>query len=92
MVIFTGDTGYIDRDVHSNVWLGTVITPPFVNPCFYIDDPEAEVLGHYCINGKVAFGMKRYKGFTSVYCAAQILRSELLASLAEYSGCHFVYP
>jgi hypothetical protein len=80
--------GYIDRDVHSNVWLGTVITPPFVNPCFYIDDPEAEVLGHYCINGKVAFGMKRYKGFTSVYCAAQILRSELLASLAEYSGCH----
>lgn len=80
--------GYIDRDVHSNVWLGTVITPPFVNPCFYIDDPEAEILGHYCNNGKVAFGLKRYKGFTSVYCTAQILRSELLASLAEYSGCH----
>ncbi len=80
--------GYIDRDIHSNVWLGSVITPPFANPCFYIDDPEAEVLGRYLINGKAAFAMKSYRGFTSVYCAAQILRSELLASLAEYSGCH----
>ena len=27
-------------------------------------------------------------GWTSVYCAPQIMRSELLASLAEYAGCH----
>ena len=32
--------------------------------------------------------MKQYRGFTSVYCASQILRAELIASLAEYSGCH----
>jgi hypothetical protein len=80
--------GYIDRDVHSNVWLGSTLSPPFANPCFYIDDPEAEILGRYCNNGKDAFGMKRFNGFTSVYCAPQILRSELIASLAEYSGCH----
>lgn len=80
--------GYIDRDVHSNVWLGTVLTPPFLNPAFYIDDPEAEVLGRYCLDGRAAFAMKKTGGFTSVYCAPQILRSELLASLAEYSGCH----
>lgn len=80
--------GYIDRDVHSNVWLGSEVKPPFANPCFYIDDPEAEVLGRYLMDGKTAFAMKQYKGFTSVYCAPQILRSELIASLAEYSGCH----
>ncbi len=80
--------GYIDRDVHSNVWLGSMNLPPFANPCFYIDDPDAEILGRYLINGKAAFGIKRFHGFTSVYCAPQILRSELIASLAEYSGCH----
>lgn len=80
--------GFIDRDVHSNVWLGSVISPPYANPCFYIDDEDAEVLGRYLINDKTAFAMKRNNGFTSVYCAAQILHSELIASLAEYAGCH----
>lgn len=80
--------GFIDRDVHSNVWLGTVLTPPFLNPAFYIDDGDATVLGRYCIDGRPALAMKETNGFTSIYCAPQILRSELLASFAEYSGCH----
>lgn len=80
--------GYIDRDVHSNVWLGSVLTPPFLNPAFYIDDPDAQVLGRYCIDDRAAFALKKADGFTSAYCCAQILRSELLASLAEYAGCH----
>lgn len=80
--------GYIDRDVHSNVWLGSSLTPPFVNPCFCIRENGAEILGRYLINGKGALAIREYKGFTSVYCAAPILRAELIASLAEYSGCH----
>lgn len=80
--------GWIDRDVHSNVWLGTVLTPPYTNPAFYVDDEDAEVLGRYCIDGKAALALKKTGGFTSIYCAPQILRSELLASFAEYSGCH----
>jgi hypothetical protein len=80
--------GMIDRDVHSNIWLGTVLSPPYMNPCFYIDDKDAEVLGRYCIDGKAALAMKQTHGFTSIYCAPQILRSELIASFAEYSGCH----
>lgn len=80
--------GCIDRDVHSNVWLGNVISPAYANPFFYVDDPQAQVLGRYCINDKAALAMREYKGFTSVYCGAQILRSELIASLAEYAGCH----
>lgn len=80
--------GYIDRDVHSNVWLENVILPPYMNPGFYIDDPQAQVLGTYCEIGLPAYALKEMDGWTSVYCAPQILRAELLASLAEYAGCH----
>jgi hypothetical protein len=80
--------GHLDRDIHSNVWLSPITPACYVNPRFHIEDEEAEVLGKYCIDGKAAFAMKEYKGFTSVYCASKILRSELLASLAEYAGCH----
>lgn len=80
--------GYIDRDVHSNVWLENVILPAYMNPGFYIDDPDAEVLGTYCEMGLPAYALKEMDGWTSVYCAPQILRAQLLASLAEYAGCH----
>ncbi len=88
--------GFIDRDVHSNVWLGSVFAPPkvrslpapFMNPGFYIDDPDATVLGRYCNSGKAALAMKKADGFVSVYCAPQIARSELIASIAEWSGAH----
>jgi hypothetical protein len=80
--------GYIDRDVHSNVWLGNVIKSAYMNPGFYIDDPDTEILGTYCEMGLPAYAIKEMDGWTSVYCAPQILRSELIASLAEYAGCH----
>ena len=80
--------GYIDRDVHSNVWLENVLAPPYMNPGFYIDDPRVQVLGAYCEMGLAAYGIREMDGWTSAYCAPQILRSELIASLAEYAGCH----
>ncbi len=80
--------GCIDRDVHSNVWLENVLAPPYMNPGFYIDDPRVQVLGAYCEMGLAAYGIREMDGWTSAYCAPQILRSELIASLAEYAGCH----
>ncbi len=80
--------GYIDRDVHSNVWLENVLAPAYMNPGFYIDDKQVQILGTYCELGLPAYGLKEMEGWTSVYCAPQVLRSELLASLAEYAGCH----
>lgn len=80
--------GFIDREVHSNVWPGSVLTTPFLNPAFYIDDPDATVLGRFCLDGQPALAMKETGGFTSVYCTSQILRSELLASFASFAGCH----
>lgn len=81
--------GYIDREVCSNIWFGSVLDVPFMNPAFHIADDSAEVLGRYCMNDLPALALKKLdKGYTSVYCAPQVLRSELLTSLAEYSGCH----
>jgi len=82
--------GFIDRDIESNIWIGSAERMvPIANPYFYLkEENDMEVLGRYCNDKRAAFGLKKYKGFTSVYCTAHILRSELLASLAEYSGCH----
>ncbi len=81
--------GYIDRDIHDNMWGGYCVSPAFMNPSFSIDDPDAEMLGHYCVDGLPALALKKQpEGWTSVYCAPQILRAELLTSLAEYAGCH----
>ena len=81
--------GTIDRVVHSNVWMTPTVLPAvYVNPCFFVEDDGATVLGRYCHDGSVAYAMKERDGYVSVYCASRILRSELLASLAEWSGCH----
>lgn len=81
--------GIIDRDVHSNIWISRSALPPvYVNPGFYIDDAEAVVLGRYCHNGKPAMALSEKNGFRSVYCTAQVLRSDMLASLASWAGCH----
>ncbi len=81
--------GYIDRDVHSCVWYTrTELPTPYLNPGFEIDDPDAIVLGRYCEGGKPAMAMTDKDGFVSIYCATQVVRSDLLASIAEWSGCH----
>ena len=81
--------GVIDRDVHSNIWISPSVLPPvYANPGFEIDDPDATVLGRYCHNGRAAMAMTEKNGFASVYCAAQVMRSDLIASLAEWAGCH----
>lgn len=81
--------GWIDRDVSSTIWVGSVLEVPFLNPCFTIEeDNDVTVLGRYCIDEKPAYAMKDTGDFVSVYCTAQILRAELLTSLAEYAGCH----
>ena len=82
--------GYIDRNIHSNVWVTkTELQPEFVNPFFAIkEDDDTIVLGRYCADLKPAFAMKEYNGFVSAYCCTQVLRSDVIASLAQYSGCH----
>ena len=89
--------GCLDRDVHSCIWPGSVYAPPkikplppaFANPGFSIEEQEGTaVLGRNCLTGKPAMAMKEMDGYTSVYCTAATVRSEILASLAEYAGAH----
>jgi len=80
--------GLIDRDVHSSVWLGNLWISGYLNPGFYVDDPKATVLGRYCSDGKPALAMIGTNGVKSVYCATAVMRSDLLASIAHYAGCH----
>lgn len=81
--------GWIDRDVSSTIWVGSVLDVPFQNPCFTIRESEdVTILGRYSVDNKPALALKDNGEFVSVYCTAQILRAELLTSLAEYAGCH----
>ena len=81
--------GWIDRNVSSTIWIGSVLKVPFLNPCFTIEeDDDLTVLGRYCVDGKIAYALKDTGEYTNVYCTTQILRAELLMSLAEYAGCH----
>ncbi len=80
--------GVIDRDVHSNIWIGSVLKPPYLNPGFYVDDPQATVLGRFCSSGLPALALVERDGVRSLYCAAPLMRSDLLASIAAWAGCH----
>jgi len=82
--------GFIDRNVHSNIWLRqTEIELPFANPGFAIEETDGvEVLGRYCTDGKAAYALKEQDGYISAYCTTQVIRNDLIASLAKYAGCH----
>ena len=55
---------------------------------FNTHPPGPHFLGPYCKPPPPAYAIREMEGWTSVYCAPQILRSELIASLAENAGCH----
>ncbi len=81
--------GFIDRYMHHNYWLSnSVVRPPFANPYFFIDDEDAEVLGRYVMDGRPALAVKDDGGYQSVYCCAHVMRWDLLASIAAWSGVH----
>ncbi len=89
--------GYIDREIRSCIWPGSVYAPPkvkaqppaFANPGFIIEEQEGiEVLGRYALDKKIAMAMKDDDGYTSVYCCSHVVRSEILQSLAAYAGVH----
>lgn len=83
--------GVIDRNVHSNIWIGATVLPPvYINPGFHIseDDTNTVVLGRYCHNSRPAMALTEKDGFVSIFCASHVIRSDMIASLAAYAGCH----
>lgn len=80
--------GVLDREVRFNLRHSDIIPPRYVNPTFYVDDPSATTLGEFCADRRTALAVKEIDGVKSIYCAGMVVRSDLLASIAEGVGCH----
>ena len=81
--------GFEDRYMRDNVIVGASWNPQsFLNPAFYIDDPDAVVLARYKSDNLPAMALSEKYGFKKIYCAAQTLRPDLIASIAAWAGCH----
>jgi len=77
-------TGFMINEKVKKVKLPPVIS----DPLFYIDDPEATILGTYIENGKPGFAVKRFDNWTSVYVGSVSVSSVILRALAKASEAH----
>ena len=62
-----------------------------LSPIFYLDDPEAQVLGQVVFsqgNCKPGMGVKTFPGWTSIYVAAPNLPAPVLRGIASFAGVH----
>ena len=62
-----------------------------LSPIFYLDDPNARVLGQVVFsqgNCKPGMGVKTFPAWTSIYAAAPNLPAPVLRGIARYSGVH----
>ncbi len=85
----SGLYGYIDREIHSNIWIKqSELIPQYLCPRFTVEDDTAIVLGKYALDGRAALAMKELDGYTSIYCATPTLRCDMLTAIAKQAGCH----
>jgi hypothetical protein len=62
-----------------------------LSPIFYLDDPDAHVLGQVVFsqgNCKPGMGVKTFPGWTSIYVAAPNLPAPVLRGMARFAGVH----
>ncbi|MEN6408036.1 MAG: LamG-like jellyroll fold domain-containing protein [Thermoguttaceae bacterium] len=59
-----------------------------VGPVFWVDDPQATVLGRLSPDGDVGMAVRDFGDWRSVYCASPIVNTKLLRGLARYAGAH----
>lgn len=57
------------------------------DPLFYIEDPEADVLGRYTVNDQASLGVKfMEEGWTSVFCAEPAISAPVLRETLRILG------
>jgi len=62
-----------------------------LSPIFFLEDPEARVLGQVVFsqgNCKPGLGVKTFPGWTSIYVAAPNLPAPVLRGIARFAGVH----
>jgi hypothetical protein len=78
----------ITRDVPEELFWGTDLN---LSPTFYVQDPEARILGNVVhAQGRCAEGLavKEFKDWRSVFIAAPNVPASVLRGLARYAGVH----
>lgn len=63
-------------------------SPATYAPMFYVDDPDAVVLGVYRDSGKAAFAIKEVDGCRVLYLGSSILNTAVLRALCRAVGVH----
>jgi hypothetical protein len=61
------------------------------SPVFYLDDPEARVLGEVVFsqgNCKPGMGVKTFPGWASIYVAAPNIPAPILRGISSFAGVH----
>ena len=82
------DYGGYDKPMFSNLNKNAFDMIPYLCPRFIVEDNESTTLGLFCEGQKVAFAIKEYNGFTSVYCGTKYLQYDVLRNVAKFAGCH----
>ncbi len=59
-----------------------------LGPMFWVEDPEAVVLGHLVPDGPVGIAARDFGAWRSVYCAAPGMSTAVLRGLIQYAGGH----
>jgi len=78
----------ITRDLPQDIFWGTNNK---LSPIFYLDDPEARVLGQVVFsqgNCQPGMGVKSFPQWTSIYVAAPNLPAPVLRGIAGFAGVH----
>jgi len=59
-----------------------------VEPVFYVNDPDAKILGKIISINRPGFVIKEMEGWTSIYSAAPMLSAKILRNICRYAGIH----
>jgi hypothetical protein len=65
-----------------------VVRPAPLNPVFFADDPDCEILGEFINNGKAAWVIKRFDSWQSVWLGSKVMNAEVIRAVAEDAGVH----
>lgn len=80
--------GGYDKAMYSNQAKHYPLWQPYLSPRFVVKDNEATTLGLYNEDQDVAFAVKEYNGFTSVYCGVKFVQADVIRAVCKFANCH----
>jgi hypothetical protein len=78
----------VGRDIYTSPPRIQYMPETAVAPAFYVDDPEALVLGTARSTGMAGLAVKEFGVWRSIYSAAPLMPWRLLQNIARWAGVH----